>query len=105
MLKTVIALAVALLLAVSVAVWQFDRAQGYRTEATDAKAAQARAEAREAKLKTTLRAVRKTYETRNRGLDEANVGREPVATDPGVYNVLCQRGNCRKLDPVRSPGD
>lgn len=105
MLKTVIALAVALLLAVSAAVWQFDRAQGYRTEATDAKNAQARAEAREAKLKTTLRDLRKTYGTRNRELDAANAGRVPTRTDPAVYNVLCQRGNCAKLDPVRTPGD
>lgn len=105
MLKTVIALAVALLLAVSAAVWQYDRAQGYRTEAIDAKDAQARAEAREAKLKTTLRTVRKTYATRNSELDRANGGIDPRATDPGVYRVLCQRGNCRKLDPVRTPGD
>lgn len=105
MLKTVIALAVALLLAVSAAVWQFDRAQGYRTQADTATTALIASEASAARMKATIRTLRKTYETRNRSLDDANAGREPVATAPGVYNVLCQRGNCVKLDPVRSPGD
>lgn len=105
MLKAVIALVVALLLAVSAALWQYDRAQEYKDKATDANTALLASQARLATLQTNLRKLEKANATRNRELDEANRGRDPVATPPAVYNVLCQRGNCRKLDPVRTPGD
>lgn len=105
MLKAVIALVVALLLAVSAALWQYDRAQEYKDSATAANTALAASQARLATLQSNLRKLEKANATRNRELDEANSGRDPVATPPAVYNVLCQRGNCRKLDPVRTPGD
>lgn len=105
MLKALVALAVALLLAVSAALWQYDRAQEYKDQATASNDALLASQARLATLQTNLRKLEKANATRNRELDRANDGIEPRPTNPAVYNVLCQRGNCVKLDPVRTPGD
>lgn len=105
MLKAIIAMAVALLLAVSAALWQYDRAQEYKDKATSATAALVASETRLLRIQSTLRQVSSDYATTRLSLEQAHRVLAPVATPPAVYNVLCQRGNCRKLDPVRTPGD
>lgn len=105
MLKAVIALAVALLLAVSAAFWQFDRAQEYKGKAATANTALVAAQARLSNLQRDLRTVRSNYATSNQRLDAILRGSQPTATPLPVYNELCKRGNCAKLDPLQAPAD
>lgn len=105
MLKAMIAMAVALLLAVSAAFWQYDRAQGYKDKAETATIALAASQARLSNLQRDLRTVRSNYATSNQRLDAILRGSQPTATPVPVYNELCKRGNCVKLDPLQAPAD
>ena len=105
MLKAIIALVIALILTASVAVSQWQDANQYKDQARTAIAAQAATQARLTAMQATLRKVNSDYATQELRLQQLHSTLTDRATDRGVYNVLCERGNCRKVEPMSTPGD
>lgn len=105
MLKAIIALVIALILTASVAVSQWQDANQYKDQARTAIAAQAATQARLAAMQATLRKVNSDYATQERRLQQVHSTLTDRPTDRDVYKLLCERGNCAKVDPLPSSGD
>ena len=105
MLKALIAMGLALVLAVSAAFWQADRAGEYKAKAQEATDALTSLQDRQKRIQSQLTKVQSNYATSQLRLDQALRGRPAVATPPDVYRVLCERARCVPMDPVHSPGD
>ena len=105
MLKAIIALVIALILTASVAVSQWQDANQYKDQARTATAAQVAAESRLIQMQAVLRKVNSDYATQELRLQQVHSTLTDRATDRGVYNVLCERANCVKLDSVPTPAD
>lgn len=100
-----IGLILALLLAVCMALWGWSEASAARGQLNDQIKLREAAEARLGKVQTNLRTVSANYATSElrlrRVLDTIPDRRTPDA----VYNELCQRAKCAKLDAVPTPAD
>lgn len=105
MLKAIVALVIALILTASVAVSQWQDANQYKDQARDAKASQMSAEKRLASVQAVLRKVNSDYATQELRLQQLHSTTPDRVTDRGVYKLLCERGNCRKVHPMSTPGD
>lgn len=105
MLKAIIALVIALILTASVAVSQWQDANQYKDQARTAIAAQVAAESRLIQMQAVLRKVNSDYATQELRLQQIHATTTDRITDRGVYKLLCERGNCRKVEPLPSSGD
>ena len=105
MLKAIVALIVALILTACVAVSQWQDANQYKDQAREAIASQKAAETRLASIQATLRKVNSDYATQELRLQQIHATTADRVTDRGVYKLLCERGNCRKVDPLPSSAD
>ena len=105
MLKAIIALVIALILTACVAVSQWQDANQYKDQARTAIAAQTATQARLTAMQATLRKVNSDYATQELRLRQIHATTPDRPTDSGVYNVLCERANCVKLDSVPTPAD
>jgi len=104
-LKAIIALVLALLVAAYTAFSQWERGNQYKDQARDAIAAQAATQARLTSMQAVLRKVNSDYATQELRLQQVHSTLTDRATDRDVYNVLCERANCVKLDSVPTPAD
>lgn len=105
MLKAIIALVIALILTASVAVSQWQDANQYKDQARTATAAQVAAESRLIQMQAVLRKVNSDYATQELRLQQIHATTPDRITDRGVYKLLCERGNCAKVDPLPSSAD
>jgi len=104
-LKAIIALVLALLVTAYTAFSQWERGNQYKDQARDAIAAQAATQARLTSMQAVLRKVNSDYATQELRLQQVHSTLTDRATDSDVYNVLCERANCVKLDSVPTPAD
>ena len=105
MLKAIIALVLALLVTAYTAFSQWERGNQYKDQARDAIAAQVATQARLTSMQAVLRKVNSDYATQELRLQQIHATSPDRVTDRGVYKLLCERGNCRKVDPMPSSGD
>lgn len=105
MLKAIVALILALAVTAYTAFSQWDRANQYKDQAQAAIASQVAAESRLIQMQAVLRKVNSDYATQERRLQQIHSTLTDRATDRGVYKLLCERGNCAKVDPLPSSTD
>ena len=105
MSRLTIALVGALLLSASLALWGWSEVGTARTERDTANdAARASLERLQA-VQSNLRRVKSDSATSELRLSQV-LGTLPDARTPdAVYNELCARANCAKLDPLSAPAD
>ena len=103
--KAIMLLILALCVTAYTAFSQWDRANQYKDQAHAAIEAQAAAEARLTSIQTRLRKVSSDYATSELRLQQVHSTLTDRPTDHRVYKLLCERGNCRKVDPLPSSGD
>lgn len=94
--KAIPVLILALLLSAAMALWGWSEVSTTRGLLHDQTELRKAAEAREKKLKTNIRTVENRNAALKTKLDDALRTTPDRATPVPVYNVLCERGNCRK---------
>lgn len=105
MSKAIPILILTTLLGLVSALWAWSEvsvARGQRDVAIDAQAA---AEARTAKIQLTLRRVSSNYATSEQRLRMVLATLPDRGTPRPIYDELCRRGECAKLDPMPTPAD
>lgn len=103
--KAILALIVALLLSVYAAFWGWSEASAARGVAKEQIELREAAEARLKRIQATVSALeKKNAESRTR-LERTLRDVPDRPTPRPVYDSLCARANCAKLDTVQSPSD
>lgn len=105
MSKTIPILILALLLSAAMAVWGWSEVSTARGERDAAVAAQAAAEARTTAIQSSLRRVSANYATSEQRLRVVLAASTDRATPRPVYDELCRRAKCAKLDSMPTPAD
>lgn len=103
--KVILALLAATLVSLWLAFSGWSDANQYRTERDDAIALQVATQARLEGIQKTLRRVSSDYATAELRLRAIHSTLPDRPTDRRVYDLLCSRGNCAKVDPLPTPAD
>ena len=80
-------------------------AEGYRTLAQEQTRKLEDLEARMQRVHSNLQRVEANYATQELRLRQALATVPDARTPDAVYNLLCERGRCLKLDPLPAPTD
>lgn len=105
MSRTIIILGLLLALVSTAAVWGWKeaiRVDGLYSNEIELRKA---AEARTAVIQKSLRTVSSNYATSEQRLRVVLAATPDRPTAGPVYNELCRRANCAKLDPLPTPAD
>lgn len=87
------------------AMWAWSEVSTARGERDTAIAAQGAAEARTKQIQSSLRRVSSDYATSEQRLRVVLSTTPDRNTPRPVYDELCRRGNCAKLDSMPTPAD
>lgn len=103
MSKAIPILILTTLLGLVMALWGWSEVSTARGERNAAVAAQAAAEARTTAIQSTLRRVSSDYATSEHRLRVVLAATPDRGTPRAVYDELCRRAKCAKLDSMPTP--
>lgn len=103
--KVILALVAATLVSLWWAVSSWSAMNVMRTERDEAIALQKATQARLEGIQKQMRKVSSDYATAELRLHQLHSTLPDRPTDRRVYQLLCERGNCAKVDPVPTPAD
>jgi len=105
MSRLTLGLFMAFVVSALLALWGWTEVEDARKERDAANVSAAASLERLAAVQTNLRRVKSDYATSELRLSQV-LGTLPDARTPDpVYNELCARANCAKLDPLSAPAD
>lgn len=105
MSRITIGLIGAVLLTSALALWGWSEVGDARKERDAANVAAAASAERLSTIQSQLRSVKSAYATSELRLSQVLRAYPDSRTPDPVYNELCARANCAKLDPLPSPSD
>lgn len=105
MSRMTLGLFMAFVVSALLALWGWSEVGTARKQRDDANTAAAVAQERLATVQTNLRRVKSDYATSELRLAQVLRSYPDARTPDPVYNELCARANCAKLDPLSAPAD
>lgn len=104
-MRQTVLLILALLVASCAALWGWTEAGAAKDALKEQIELRAAAEARLSKVQSSLRRVESNYATSELRLRQLHNTLTDRPTDRRVYNVLCERATCAKVEPMPTPTD